>query len=265
MELHEARENIIDRLIEDSLLGPDNYWVLLAADEDPGMKAVFLAALAGELLLWEEAELISGDPSIQDTPFAETPDGNLRQLGIQAAHLGDIEQARKFFGKMEEPTYDGQVHIVDGLLKHGRIEEAEAIIRREADFSVIKNGGMQTRLGFLVRVLCALEGGPSRALSLVQELVPCPETSAIVDKAIERSRMDYFVESIPAAALLQGDQKTAEEAISIAYDMIGAPAAMGGGGILDEAYRTESPSVISAVKELIRQKSSFRQDSDARP
>lgn len=253
MYLNEARETVVDQLIDRELFTPDHYWVLLADEENPGLKAVRLGVLAGKLSLWEEAEILSNDPTIQDTPFGDTPDGNLCGLGIQAAQLGDIDQARKFFSRMEYPTYDMDVHVVDGLLKAGRLDEAEDTIRRKSDFNDLQDL-MHKRLRGLVYQLCKLEGGPKRALDLVSELVPDPSTSDIQDKQMERSRMDYFVDQIPAAALLQGDNETAERAVSMAYDMLGRPAAMGGGGLVDEAYATGNESIVNAVKELIRKK-----------
>ncbi len=252
MDLREAREAVVDRLIETDTL--ENYpWVLLASDDNPGLKAARLTGLAGNLSLWDEAEILSADPTINNTPFASSSDDRLSMLGIHASQRGDLVQARVFFSKVKSPTYDPEVHIVDGMITHGHLEDAEAVIR-ETNFDVIENGGMQRRLGGLVYALCQNEGGPKYALNLVLELVPIPDLSDIKDKVMERSRMDYFIEYIPVAAIKEDDFKTAETAIEFVNNWIGASAAMGGGGLMDDALRTEDPSIIAGVKALFFKK-----------
>ena len=253
MNIREARENVVEQLIEAGQFGETHYWVLEAGME-PGLKSMMLSRLAGRLSMWDEAEVFSFDPAVKKTFLAETDDWHLRQLGIQAAYQGEYDQARSFFSKMKEQDSGTETHIVDGLLKNGKLDEAEALLRKHVDYTKIKNGGIHSRLRTLVYHLCQIDGGPKRALDLVTELVPNPEESDIEDKKMERSRWDYFLEYIPALALVQGDRDTAQQAIDLAYDMHGRAAAMGGGGILDQAFRTENPDVVEAIKTMISAK-----------
>jgi hypothetical protein len=250
MNIREARENIVEHLIEAGQFGDTHYWVLETGVE-PGLKSMMLSRLAGRLSMWTEAEVLAFDPAVKETILAETDDWHLRQLGIQAAYQGEYDQARSFFSKMKEQDSGTETHIVDGLLKNGKLDEAEALLRKHVDFTKIENGGLHIRLRTLVYHLCQIDGGPKRALDLVTELVPHPEESGIEDKNMERSRWDYFLEDIPALAMVQGDRDTAQLAIDLAYDMHEHAAAMGGGGILDQAYLTENPDVIEAIKTMI--------------
>ena len=75
---------------------------------------------------------------------------------------------------------------------------------------------------------------------------------------MERSRMDYYVDLIPAEALLQGDLETAERAVGLVNELIGRPAASGGGGIEDEAYATGDETIVQKVKELILNEQKLR-------
>ncbi len=260
MNIRVARDSIVDHLIEGGAFGPEHYWTLIAehTPEEQGLKAVKFVGLAARLSLWNEAEVLASDPIIRETPFGPDKNGPMAWLGIKAVGLGQIEVAKDFFTRVESPTYDMDLHILRGLIEAGRLEEAEAMIRNRTNFETLDNSGYQRALRGLVRKTCATDGGPKRALELVQELVPNPETSGIEDKDMERMRWDNYIDFIPAEALKRGDVKTATVAIALAYNLYPKPAAMGGGGIEDEAYDTQDEKIIEETQHLVREEEQRR-------
>lgn len=256
--IQEARERVIDELFERGEFTPENYWVLEKPEDNKvdtvftgeQSKSVRISSLAKKMGMWVEAEILFQDPVLEGTPFMHDHDTTMTFLGMEAANQNEIELAYDFFGRLEDKTYEYRGHIVDGLLKNGRLEEAEEIMRT-VDFSTLEKQSLQRRLGSLLNHMSCQENGASRALDLLEELVPDPSESDIEDKAVEISRMDQFVDGIVIGAVSFCDFETAERAVAKLSKYFGPGAAMGGGGLEDNALRTEDPNVIAGVYAVI--------------
>lgn len=111
-------------------------------------------------------------------------------------------------------------------------------------------------LKLVLHTLHRTENGAKIALSLIDALVPRPETSSSRSRWQEQNKYDasfydYVIQDTAIAALQQKDFATAQEVVERMDEWYIGPA-MGGGDLIDLAYHTEDPGTIAATWTLIR-------------